>query len=68
MDYYIIPASLARRLGLTDFRTGDESHGYIVNTSDLEVVGIDNAKDAGARYVNVWEAKNIIKEITNKQG
>lgn len=68
MDYYIIPASLARKLSLTDFRTGDEAHGYIVNTSDLEVMGLDNAKDAGARYVNVWEAQNIIKEITNKQG
>lgn len=41
MDYYIIPADLARQLGLTDFRTGDEQHGYVVNTSDLEVFGIE---------------------------
>ena len=66
MDYYIIPAKLARKLALTDFRTGDEEHGYVVNTSDLEVSGIEAAKQMGARYVSAWDAKNIIKEITNK--
>lgn len=66
MDYYIIPADLARQLGLTDFRTGDEQHGYVVNTSDLEVFGIEEAKQLGAKYVSVWEAQKTIKEITNK--
>lgn len=66
MDYYIIPASLARKLCLTDFRTGDEKHGYVVNASDLEVFGLNEAKQLGARYISVWDAKNIIKEITNK--
>ena len=54
MDYYIIPADLARQLGLTDFRTGDEQHGYVVNTADLEVFGIEEAKQLGAQYVSVW--------------
>lgn len=66
MDYYIIPADLARLLGLTDFRTGDEQHGYVVNTADLEVFGIEEAKQLGAQYVSVWEAQKTIKEISNK--
>ena len=66
MDYYIIPADLARQLGLTDFRTGDEQHGYVVNTADLEVFGIEEAKQLGAQYVSVWESQKTNKEYTNK--
>ncbi len=66
MDYYIIPATLARKLALTDFRTGNEEHGYVVNTSDLEVFGIEAAKQMGARYVSAWEAQKFIDQVTNK--
>lgn len=66
MDYYIIPATLAKKLALTDFRTGDEQHGYLVNTSDLEVFGLLEAKRMGARYVSAWEAQKFIDQVTNK--
>lgn len=66
MDYYIIPAALARKLALTDFRTGDEEHGYVVNTSDLEVLGLETAKKMGARSVNTWEAQKLIDQVTNE--
>lgn len=66
MDYYIIPATLARKLALTDFRTGDEKHGYVVNTSDLEVLGLETAKQMGARSVNTWEAQKFIDQVTNE--
>lgn len=66
MDHYIIPAKLARKLALTDFRTGDEEQGYVVNTSDLEVFGLEAAKQMGARYISAWEAKKFIDQKTNK--
>lgn len=66
MDYYIIPAELAEKLSLVNFRTGDREHGYIVNTSDLAVIGIETAKQQGARYVSAWEAKKTIEQIRNK--
>lgn len=66
MDYYIIPATLAEKLALTDFRTGDKDHGYVVNTSDLEVLGLEAAKQMGARSVSTWEAQKFIDQVTNK--
>lgn len=66
MDYYVIPAKLAVKLSLTGFRTGNQETGYIVNASDLAVIGIEAARAEGARYVSAYEAKRIIGKIRNK--
>lgn len=66
MKYYIIPMGLAERLSLTGFRTGDAEHGYIVNSSDLVTIGIDEAKIWGAKEITAWEAKKVIENINNK--
>lgn len=67
MDYYIIPAELARRLSLTGFRDGDEENGYVANTSDLAPVGLRAAMEMGARYASPWEARQLIERVNRKK-
>lgn len=46
MDYSIISASLAKAIGCTGYRVGNDKDGYLVNSSDIEqVAGGDRADE-----------------------
>lgn len=44
--YYIISAESARKLGVTDFRRGNEDMGYLVTPGDLVTAADDIRRDA----------------------
>ena len=51
MDYFIIPNSLAERLG------------YLVNSGDFAGMDLQDAVRLGARKVNIKEAKQFIDKL-----
>ncbi|MDD6553005.1 MAG: hypothetical protein PUF37_05385 [Prevotellaceae bacterium] len=63
MEYYIIPALLAERLSLAQFRTGSKEKGYLVNAADLSTIGVSTAVQLGAKYISAWEARKFIDSI-----
>lgn len=63
MDYFKIPASMAEELSLTRMRAGNKESGYIVNASDLAPIGMEEAKERGAKVINSFEAKKFIQKI-----
>lgn len=63
MKYYIIPAGLAIRLNVTLFRHGNNVKGYVVNSGDLSVIGLDAATELGAREVTKAQAKEFIDNL-----
>lgn len=65
MQYYLIPAELAERLGLTSFRRGN-SNGYVVTSGDLSPYGISKAVAEGAQPLTEDEAKEYIKNISKR--
>lgn len=60
--YFIIPKEVAEELGITAYRHGNGTDGYLVNTGDLAVYGVEKAVDNGAREITPQEAK----EFANK--
>ena len=65
MQYYLIPAALAERLGITSFRRGNAS-GYVVTSGDLVPYGISEAVAGGAQLLTEEEAKKYIRNINKR--
>lgn len=63
MDYFIIPNSLAERLGVKETRLGNNYVGYLVNSGDFAGMGSQEAVRLGARRVNIKEAKQFIDKL-----
>ncbi len=64
MKYYIINSSDAKRLGLTGFRQGNASKGYLVHTGDFICATEDFMERA--EEVSETQAKNFIKSLSNE--
>ena len=54
--YFIIPKVIAEELGISEYRYGNGSDGYLVNTGDLPVYGVERAIQNGAREITATEA------------
>lgn len=54
--YFIIPKEIADELGISEYRYGNGSDGYLVNTGDLAVYGVERAIQNGAREITAIEA------------
>lgn len=54
--YFIIPKDIADELGISEYRYGNGSDGYLVNTGDLAVYGVERAIQNGAREIPATEA------------
>ena len=54
--YFIIPKEIADELGISEYRYGNGSDGYLVNTGDLAVYGVERAIQNGAREIMATEA------------
>lgn len=54
--YFIIPKEIADELGISEYRYGNGSDGYLVNTGDLAVYGVERAIHNGAREITATEA------------
>lgn len=54
--YFIIPKVIADELGISEYRYGNGSDGYLVNTGDLAVYGVERAIQNGAREITATEA------------
>lgn len=54
--YFIIPKEIADELGISEYRYGNGSDGYLVNTGDLAVYGVERAIQNGAREITANEA------------
>jgi hypothetical protein len=63
MKYYIVTAKLADRLGVKPYRFGNNTNGYLVNQSDLAVIGIEEAVNEGARGITEEEAKTFKENL-----
>lgn len=63
MDYFIIPNSLAERLGVKETRQGNIYAGYLVNSGDFAGMDSHKAVRLGARKVNIKEAKQFIDKL-----
>lgn len=63
MDYFIIPNSLAERLGVKETRLGNNYVGYLVNSGDFASMDLKEAVRLGARKVNIKEAKQFIDKL-----
>ena len=54
--YFIIPKEIADELGISEYRYGNGSDGYLVNTGDLAVYGVERAIQNGVREITATEA------------
>lgn len=63
MKYYIVSAEVAERLGVRQIRFGNTEKGYLVNQSDLAVIGIEEAVSNGAKEQTSKEAETFIKNL-----
>lgn len=54
--YFIIPKEIADELGISEYRFGNGSDGYLVNAGDLAVYGVERAVENGAREITATEA------------
>lgn len=54
--YFIIPKEIADELAISEYRYGNGSDGYLVNTGDLAVYGVERAIQNGAREITATEA------------
>ncbi len=54
--YFIIPKVIADELGISEYRYGNGSDGYLVNTGDLAVYGVERAIQNGAKEITATEA------------
>lgn len=66
MHYYIITDSIARTLGLTRYRSGNATDGWLANQSDLAVYGTERALDEGCTKVSEREAREFVKSLKTK--
>ncbi len=64
LQYYIISADDARRLGVTDFREGNEKDGYLVHTGDFACATQDFYERA--MEVTEKEAVDFVKSLRNE--
>ena len=55
--YFIIPREIADELGISQYRFGNGTDGYLVNIGDLSVYGVEKAIEHGAREITAREAK-----------
>ena len=60
MQYYIITDRLAQELGLTKYRKGNATDGWLVNQGDLAVCGAERALAEGGIAISANEAKEFI--------
>lgn len=54
--YFVIPREIADELGISQYRYGNGADGYLVNTGDLAVYGVEKAMENGAREITAKEA------------
>jgi len=66
MLYALIGAELAKKLNLTEIRTGDDNCGYIVTVGDLAPYGAERAQQEGARLMTCKEAKSWVYNFKNR--
>jgi len=62
MKYFIIPREIADELGISQYRYGNGADGYLVNTCDLAVYGVERAIQNGAREITAREAKVFVNK------
>lgn len=62
MKYFIIPREIADELGISQYRYGNGAEGYLVNTGDLAVYGVERAIQNGAREITAREAKVFVNK------
>lgn len=62
MKYFIIPREIADELGISQYRYGNGADGYLVNTGDLAVYGVERAIQNGAREITAREAKVFVNK------
>lgn len=62
MKYFIIPREIADELGISQYRYGNGTDGYLVNTGDLAVYGVERAIQNGARVITAKEAKVFVNK------
>lgn len=67
MEYFLIPAPLAERLGVKGFRFGNDREGYVVNTSDIEIVGKEQVIIHGGRLLTAEEAKGWVRKFRSNK-
>lgn len=63
MNYYLVSYQLAVRLGVTAFRHGNSTLGYIVTAGDLAPIGVSEAVSEGAKPCTEAEAVNFINRL-----
>lgn len=66
MHYYIITDSIARTLGLTRYRSGNATDGWLANQNDLAVYGTEKALAEGCTEISEREARNFVKSLKTK--
>ena len=54
--FFIIPKAIADELGISEYRYGNGADGYLVNTGDLAVYGMERALENGAREIAAIDA------------
>jgi hypothetical protein len=60
MKYFIIPKEIANELNIDRYRHGNGADGYIVNSGDLAIYGVERAIEHGAREVTAEEAREFV--------
>ena len=63
MNYYIASAKLAERLGVRLLRFGNNKDGYLINQSDIAVVGMEEALKDGLKAITDKEAEQFKKNL-----
>lgn len=67
MMYFIITEQLAKKLMLDEIRQGD-SMGYVVNSTDIAIYGVDKAVDEGdAVFVTTKAATDFLKAVEERK-
>lgn len=65
MQYYIIKDSLAKELGLTRYRKGNATMGWLVNQGDVAVCGTERVLAEGTA-VTEKEARDFVNLLNRK--
>lgn len=64
---YLVPASIAKRCGVKTYRYGNDKEGYVVNSSDIEVIPLEEVFVAGGRELTVDEARGWVKKFRKQK-
>lgn len=64
---YLVPASFAERCGVKTYRYGNDKEGYVVNSSDIEVIPLEEVFAAGGRELTADEARGWVKKFRKQK-